>query len=528
LKNIFLIIAITILVNSILSQDSLHLVATITGEQIGDQFGDVAGLGDVNGDGFDDFIVGAPAGEYVKIYFGGATFDTIADLRFNGNDTLVMTSKVAGAGDVNNDGYDDVLLGGFYNNGGFPKSIVFLYYGGANMDTIPDFQFIPPYGIQNILGQISGAGDVNNDGYDDFIIGVPYNWYDGIGRAYLFLGGDTLASQPFLTFASDSLEDFFGKAVTGIGDMNGDNFYDIAISAPEELGIEDSGRVFIYYGGMNIDNLFDKMIIGPDIYFGTGLGNSGDINGDFSAEFLISSYSQVFIYSYEDTLIKLNPTNWGMGGLFGIGECGDINNDNYNDIVMGNTGQKDSSGIYVGGIRGYFGGIEIDTTFDIYVIGKSHYSQFGKSISVNNDINNDNFDDIIVGAPGNTGEPGKVYVFSYRSMNTIEDENDLFQDNLSCFDLYKSYPNPFNSTTTISYKLFYTSEIKIEIYNCSGQRIKVIKKGLQKPGFYSHEWKGTSDANMQVSSGVYFIRLSVKTHSLPDQKSAVQKLVLIK
>jgi hypothetical protein len=67
LKNIFLIIAITILVNSILSQDSLHLVATITGEQIGDQFGDVAGLGDVNGDGFDDFIVGAPAGEYVKI-----------------------------------------------------------------------------------------------------------------------------------------------------------------------------------------------------------------------------------------------------------------------------------------------------------------------------------------------------------------------------------------------------------------------------------------------------------------------------
>ncbi|MCK4559098.1 MAG: hypothetical protein KAV45_04890, partial [Calditrichia bacterium] len=65
-------------------------------------------------------------------------------------------------------------------------------------------------------------------------------------------------------------------------------------------------------------------------------------------------------------------------------------------------------------------------------------------------------------------------------------------------------------------------------YNCSGQRIKVIKKGLQKPGFYSVEWKGTSDENMQVSSGVYFIRLSVKSHSIPDHKSAIEKLVLIK
>jgi flagellar hook assembly protein FlgD len=104
----------------------------------------------------------------------------------------------------------------------------------------------------------------------------------------------------------------------------------------------------------------------------------------------------------------------------------------------------------------------------------------------------------------------------------------LVKNNITTFKLYKNYPNPFNSTTTISYKLFYTSEIKLEIYNCSGQRIKVIKKGLQKPGFYSHEWEGISDENMQVSSGVYFIRLSVKKHSLPDPKSAVQKLVLIK
>ena len=523
MKNILLISVITMLVNPLFSQDSLYLVATITGEQTGDQFGDVAGLGDVNGDSYDDFIVGAPAAEYAKIFFGGVPFDTIADLRFDGNDTLVMTSKVAGAGDVNNDGYDDVLLGGFYNNGGFPKSIVFLYYGGANMDTIPDFQFIPPYGIQDMLGQISGAGDINNDGYDDFIVGVPYNWYDGIGRAYLFLGGDTIANQPFLTFVSDSLEDFFGEAATFIGDMNGDDISEVIIGAPSYNALSDTeSAVYIYNTGFNIDSIADIIIRGSDYYFGQIISNVGYLNGDYFSDFIISSTNYIYIYLGIDSVITIKEVERGSG-------LGDINNDGYDDFLIGNTNYINQSGIMVGRVCGYYGNLDLDTIPDFCMQGETKWGQYSRYLCIAGDINDDGYDEVIICAPNypDYENPlGKVYIYSYKNFNSINEN--MVKNNITTFKLYKNYPNPFNSTTTIVYELFYTSEIKLEIYNCSGQRIKVIKKGLQKSGFYSVEWKGTSDANMQVSSGVYFIRLSVKSHQLPQKSSSIQKLVLIK
>jgi hypothetical protein len=517
------------LVNPLFSQDSLYLVATITGEQTGDQFGNVAGLGDVNGDEYGDFIVGGV--EYAKIYFGGVPFDTIADLRFDGNDTLVMTSKVAGAGDVNNDGYDDVLLGGFFKNGLFPKSIVFLYYGGANMDTIPDFQFIPPYGIQDMLGQISGAGDVNNDGYDDFIVGVPYNWYDGIGRAYLFLGGDTLSNQPFLTFVSDSLEDFFSRAATGVSDINGDDFDDIAICAPKELSTNVPGIVYFYLGGTSLDSIPDIEISGDssDYNYGKSIHIAGNLCTTNINNFIITSDQYVYVFFGPDSFISIDPIGMGFGGYISAGSNGDFNNDGYDDFLIGNTNYINKSGIMVGKVCGYYGNSNLDTIPDFCMEGETKWGEYSKYLCIGGDINNDGYDEVMVGAPNfpdHTNPLGKVYIYSYENFNSINEN--MVKNNITTFKLYKNYPNPFNSTTTIVYELFYTSEIKLEIYNCSGQRIKVIKKGLQKPGFYSVEWKGTSDENMQVSSGVYFIRLSVKSHSIPDHKSAIEKLVLIK
>jgi hypothetical protein len=412
MKNILLISVITMLVNQLFSQDSLYLVATITGEQIGDQFGNVAGLGDVNGDECDDFIVGSV--EYAKIYFGGVPFDTIADFYFKGNDTLSISAGT-GAGDVNNDGFDDVLLGGFYNNGGFPKSIVFLYYGGANMDTIPDFQFIPPYGIQDMLGQISGAGDVNNDGYDDFIVGVPYNWYDGIGRAYLFLGGDTLADVPFLTFASDSLEDFFSRAVTGIGDVNDDNFDDIMIGVPNDL-TGDTSSIYIYMGSSYMDNVPDYIFTGSEVYpIGSIISKAGDVNGDNLSDILFCYPTKLYYGDYnlnfsKSKLFCSEEENDNFGSS--LSNSGDINNDGYSDILIGALNHRNNNNIMVGKTYCYLGGINMDTIADFSMEGETKWGQFSQYLCIGGDINNDGYDEVMVGAPNfpdhtnPLGEPG--------------------------------------------------------------------------------------------------------------------------
>jgi len=105
------------------------------------------------------------------------------------SDSLNDFGGGSGVGDVNDDGYDDFILSGGFGDWGFPKNKVFLYYGGETIDTIPVNEFIQPNAIQDGFGQPTvRLGDINQDSYDDFAIGSPYNWSDGKGYAYLFWG----------------------------------------------------------------------------------------------------------------------------------------------------------------------------------------------------------------------------------------------------------------------------------------------------------------------------------------------------
>jgi len=183
----------------------------------------VSGAGDVNGEGYDDILIGAEnnddggrnAGQTYLILgkASGWAMDTnlsASDASFWGEDTADYSgSSVAGAGDVNGDGYDDILIGAPHNDESiYNAGQTYLLLGKASgwtMDTslsASDTSFLgEDYNYYSGLS-ITGAGDVNGDGYDDILIGAPFNGEGiiGAGQTYLILGkasGWTMDTDPF-------------------------------------------------------------------------------------------------------------------------------------------------------------------------------------------------------------------------------------------------------------------------------------------------------------------------------------------
>ena len=121
-------------------------------------------------------------------------------------------------GDVNDDGYTDYIFSGGSN-------CLKLYYGGTKIDTTGFIIYEVQYTTEVFSDQVDPLGDVNGDGYNDFVISSPYNWSNGISYVYLFLGGDSISSEPSVTFMhspwiDENSEGTFGHAVTGIGDID--------------------------------------------------------------------------------------------------------------------------------------------------------------------------------------------------------------------------------------------------------------------------------------------------------------------
>jgi FG-GAP repeat len=215
MKNKILII-ITFLISiisQIKAQDSLYLIGTITGESNSKRITNVKGIGDINGDGYDDFMISERTGKkirdegIVKLYLGSPIGNLVPDMIFHypGKDSLNDFGSPCGIGDVNGDGYNDFLIAGSFGDWGYGKGKVFLYLGGATIDTVPVAEFYESW-IQDDFGlYMAGVGDINKDGFNDFIISSPYNWSDGKGRVYLFWGGDSISFKKSITFSSPNL-----------------------------------------------------------------------------------------------------------------------------------------------------------------------------------------------------------------------------------------------------------------------------------------------------------------------------------
>ncbi|MCF7902744.1 MAG: FG-GAP-like repeat-containing protein [Candidatus Marinimicrobia bacterium] len=251
--------------------------------------------------------------------------------------------------DINSDGYDDWVIGG--------EGHVDVYFGGANLDTIRDLRLIPPLVPANTFGACVYSDDWNGDGYPDLAVGQP-TWSgdtpDGIysgGKVWVYWGGPVMDAIPDLELVVADLDAFtgwyyyFGSAITS-GDLNGDGYQDLVASAPWD-DIDARGRVYIYWGGPDMDDAWDVELEGTEgSQLGASLAGEGDINQDSCDELLIGApYSQLseagiayLVNGGQDINLSNSAIFEGDSGRpnlgFGIvsANLGDINNDGINDF----------------------------------------------------------------------------------------------------------------------------------------------------------------------------------------------------
>jgi hypothetical protein len=475
------------------AQDSLYLVDTITGESYQKRITNVDKVGDVNGDGYDDFMVSSRTGNIrrdqgiVQLYLGSATFDLTPDVTFHYPccDSLNNIGNASEIGDVNGDGYDDFAISGSFGDFGFAKGKVFLYYGGETIDTIPVAEFYEPWIQDGFGGVIEKVGDLNKDGYGDFTVSSVYNWSNGFGYVYLFWGGDTISFDRSLTLTSGSLGDFFGVSVANIGDINNDNYEDIAIGAPSGVAGNDTSKVYIFYGGNLMDTDFDTILTANNLgyEFGKSIKNICNLNGDEIVDFCIAGYEYILIYfDLLNQPLEINGYSLDTGG--------DINGDGFDDFIIG----------YERKINVYLGSENFDINPDIIIDDSLRFST--QYIYIVGDLNKDGFDEIISFAPNypNAVDPqGRVYIYSYNKLTDIKDYQNNFLNN---FELQQNYPNPFNPSTSIQYAIASRQFVTIKIYDVLGNEIATLVNEEKVAGIYEVKF----DAS-KLASGIYYYQL---------------------
>jgi peptidoglycan hydrolase CwlO-like protein len=303
-----------------------------------------------------------------------------ADASFWGEDDNDYSGVcVSAAGDVNGDGYDDILIGAYEDeDGGASAGQTYLIFGktsGWSMDTDlsnADASFWGEDIGDNSGHSVAGAGDVNGDGYDDILIGA-YNDEDGgagAGQTYLVLGKasgwsmDTDLSNADASFWGEDASDYSGYSVSGAGDVNGDGYDDILIGAyeDEDAGFS-AGQTYLILGkasGWRMDtdlSSADASFWGEDGFDNSGysVAGAGDVNGDGYDDMLIGAYGdedgggaagQTYLilgkpsgWSMDTDLSGSGASFWGEDAgdksAYSVAGAGDVNGDGFDDILIG-------------------------------------------------------------------------------------------------------------------------------------------------------------------------------------------------
>jgi len=392
----------------------------IVGESTGDFSGiSVGGAGDLNGDGLDDLVVGAiysdPSGvsnagrSYVV--FGASNgfppalglfgLDGQAGIKINGEaENDFLGRSVHGAGDINGDGSDDLIVGAIGSdvNGDF-SGRSYVVYGDSNglpasldlasLNGLNGFALNGAVAGEYSGGAVSSAGDFNGDGIDDLAIGAfraDVNAVPGAGRVYVVYGSDSQLPNPVQLSDLNGLNGFilngdgeetrFGDAISAAGDVNGDGIDDLILGDyyADVGGRTRAGRAYVIFGSdQGLPNPFDIATLDGS--------NGFVINGDATEDYAGIS----------------------------VDAAGDVNADGIDDLIVGALGASSLTHVDAGRSYVIFGSTQgLPHPFDLGDVnglnglileGGSVAELAGASVSGLGDINGDGIDDLAIGAP---------------------------------------------------------------------------------------------------------------------------------
>lgn len=470
---------------SALGAHGLKIVGFRSSMQIGRSVG---AAGDFNGDGISDFVISGPfldnsndrrAVAYVIFGDADGALPSVDLSRLDASEGFRITSpagfdgvdfNVASAGDVDGDGYGDLVIGMPRYDRGFGtrftgQSFILYGHGGEGRDVALNettdrvttvFESSPAYSGQDgpLLGVGGKAiGDLNGDGREDFAISAYYDstLADYAGRVYVIYGGtdlgssfdiDRLTSQGFFVTGSPNSQ-YVGGDFAGLGDINGDGFGDFTVTGRNNE--QDIG--YVLFGSADLQDTKVNAIASSEGFrildSNSGIqaiGNAGDVNGDGYEDIIVGEGYRCFVifgHAGEFETIDLRSLSANAGfeisaavgsGTVRVSAAGDVNGDGYDDVAMFNYAYYSgltSIGFVIYGHGGAFAKIDatkMDAATGFTIRSGQAEDLAGYALTNAGDVNNDGVDDLLIGA-GSAGSnyQGAAYLIYGETPTTMVD-----------------------------------------------------------------------------------------------------------